>query len=290
MRPGLANLTHILIHNLLPLALEPLTMATYREQLEYVEGLRIKEGVATRYDCPFCGGRNTFGLTHLGSEVTWHCFRASCDVRGVKGVEGSATYIKDRLAKGQDAARPGRYVRPLPSVLSSIGNHPRALDYVLANHAMEAFTVGDIRLSYSPADDRVLFHDPSSNFAIGRALGKRKPRWMKYGEPPAMFSIGSGSIGVLVEDAASACAVSQIENIRGCALLGTVLTASHKDWLIKHLTRVIVCLDKDASSKSLGIKRRLESRIETSVLFLEDDFKNMSVKATTDLLQKGMGK
>jgi hypothetical protein len=204
-------------------------------------------------------------------------------------MDGSASYIKDRLGQGGPATPLPAYVRPIPQILSSIAHHPRAVAYVEKVHAMSAFTVGDIRLTYAPADDRVLFHDPTSDFAIGRALGKRKPRWMKYGIPPSMFSIGSGDIGVLVEDAASACAVSQVSGFRGCALLGTTLTDAHKHWLLKHLTTVIVALDKDASIKSLGIKRRLEGRIETKVLFLEDDFKNMTAKATADLLHKGMG-
>lgn len=265
-------------------------MATYREQLDYVSGLRVKEGVATRIDCPFCGGHNTFGLTHRGTEVTWHCFKASCDVAGIKGVEGSATHIGNRLKQGDAVAPLPAYVRPIPTILASIANNPRALAYVEEVHAMKSFAIGDIRLTYAPADDRVLFHDPTSDFAIGRALGKRKPRWLKYGIPPAMFSIGSGDVGVLVEDAASACAVSQVPGFRGCGLLGTTLTATHKIWLLRHLTTVIVALDKDASRLALGIKARIQDRIETKVVFLEDDFKNMSQEATANLLNKGMGK
>ena len=43
--------------------------------------------------------------------------------------------------------------------------------------------------------------------------------------------------------------------------------------LFFNFTKVVVALDKDASKKAIKLKSKLEGRVNTKVVFLEDDLK-----------------
>ena len=58
-------------------------MANYREQIEWVKTLSIKEGGRVTTDCPFCGGKNKFSLDKYDGKLVWNCYRASCNVKGM---------------------------------------------------------------------------------------------------------------------------------------------------------------------------------------------------------------
>ena len=57
-------------------------MYGYREQLEIVDKIPVKEGQGYNMNCPFCGGRKTFGIALRSGRKLWHCFKVSCGVRG----------------------------------------------------------------------------------------------------------------------------------------------------------------------------------------------------------------
>ena len=79
---------------------------------------------------------------------------------------------------------------------------------------------------------------------------------------------GTGDDLYLVEDAASACAVSSFGV--GMALLGTNLTDRALE-IAKQYPRCIVCLDKDASKKALSLTVRLKQFTKTTMRLLEFD-------------------
>ena len=75
--------------------------------------------------------------------------------------------------------------------------------------------------------------------AAGRSLDDRTPKWYRYGSSKKPFICGNHTDAVLVEDCASASAISNI--VTGVALLGTNLLQQHLESLSKysrlHLTK-----------------------------------------------------
>ena len=104
-----------------------------------------------------------------------------------------------------------------------------------------------------------------------------------YGNKNYPFICGDSDIGVLVEDCASACAVSHIYS--GIALMGTSLTDSYIPVLKKKFKKIIVALDRDATIKAFDISNQLRYFIETEVKILEDDLKYYNEKKLKEILK-----
>jgi hypothetical protein len=105
-----------------------------------------------------------------------------------------------------------------------------------------------------------------------------------YGNKDVPFSCGliEHKEAILVEDCASACAVSNV--LTGIALMGTSLKESHK----KHLTqydKLYIGLDRDATVKSFGIANELKSYgiKNVHVKTLEDDLKYYGTKEIEEM-------
>ena len=107
--------------------------------------------------------------------------------------------------------------------------------------------------------------------AIGRSLNfKVKPKWYRYGKSHTLFTCGDSDTAIVVEDAASACAVSQ--TFTGVALLGTNLKDMDLS-LLKKFHKVYICLDPDATRKALDIQKYLCYVVPTKVIRIKDDLK-----------------
>lgn len=247
-------------------------MVTYREMLDSIPDIRLREGETVRIDCPFCGGRKTFTLSRTDDGRVWNCYKASCGVRGGQRDARSEGAIRRKLA-GQDAPRALR-TDPLPRHLIDPRSEPRAMDYLARNGCIPAFEDGLIGVRYAPADDRVIFL--SGEGGVGRGLNRQRPKWKVYGNLNGLVKVGSGDIAVLVEDVASACSVSRDQRFCGCALLGTNVRDSDRSELVR-FDRVLIALDKDASRKALQIQDRLQGRVRASVRFLDKDLKSWTV-------------
>lgn len=251
-------------------------MSTYREQLEVLSDIRIKSGESRRIDCPFCGGRNTLSISSVDGSLLWNCYKASCNAGGRKSVGRTASQIKDHLTKPREFYRSKRLrSRPIPSFLSDPSHHDKVIEYLKQNGSYEAYEDGLIKIRYAPADDRVLFYLPDETGAVGRSLRGAKPKWMVYGDTDSLFTVGTGYIAVVVEDAASACGISRVQNLVGCALLGTSMSIRQKDQLRKY-ERVIIALDKDASQKSIQMQKKLTGLTKAELRFLNDDPKHLT--------------
>jgi hypothetical protein len=242
----------------------------YKEQLEMLDNIRLKEGESRRIDCPFCGGNKTFGIKYSEGARVWNCFKASCGIRGAKKVGYTLNGLKDRLSAATKPEEP--FAAPLPPNLSPARNHPEAVHYLKGVNSLQAYEDGLIDVRYSPALRRVIFMFPCGTAGVGRSLRNEKPKWKNYGNTSDLLQIGSGKVAVVVEDAASAASVSRFSFCSGCALLGTNVSSQQRSQLL-HFTKVIVALDKDASKKAIKLKSKLEGRVNTKVVFLEDDLK-----------------
>jgi len=75
----------------------------------------------------------------------------------------------------------------------------------------------------------------------------------------------------VVEDCPSACAVSSLYT--GLALLGTSLPNSILSIIKSRWSRVIICLDKDATDKALKLVDKLGFYVNTDMKMLERDLK-----------------
>jgi hypothetical protein len=109
--------------------------------------------------------------------------------------------------------------------------------------------------------------------ATGRSLGKRIPKWKRYGKSHLPYVSGHGKTAVVVEDCISAAVVGDRGVYVGVAVLGTSLSTGHKDYLSQFST-AIVALDPDALPKTIKFAKELRTYVpNVKVLRLTDDLK-----------------
>lgn len=225
-------------------------MATYKEQLEIIESIPMGSLSYLRTDCPFCGGKRTLGISVKDGLKLYGCYRASCGSKGKLRTERGTEAIRNALSGRKEGAEERRS-RSIPTLISDIRNHEHVMAYLASNHCLYAIEHRLIRADYAPADNRILFREEGDlASAYGRSLDDRqKPKWLAYGEPKPVFTVGRGTdLAIVVEDIASACAVSSLAT--GVAILGTNITYDARRTL-RAFKKVMVALDKDASAKAL---------------------------------------
>jgi hypothetical protein len=254
-----------------------------KNQRETLEAIRLKDGETKRIDCPFCGGNKTFTITRKDGARLWNCYKASCTAVGGRGDTRSISRIQEALRgplNGVYRVNP----EPLPEITSAIEFHPEVVEYLEQVHCMDAVSQGLADVSYAPKENRAMFWMNDGQGAVGRALDGRRPKWKAFGNTQGIFTCGKGPTAIVVEDAASACAVGCIPGYTGVGLLGTHLDAIKKSQL-KAFDRVVLCLDNDASKKSIGLLRKLEGLVPATVRFLRDDLKWMNKDKIVEILR-----
>jgi DNA primase len=150
-------------------------------------------------------------------------------------------------------------------------------DWNVAEIAMELYGLDaqELGLMYDVKEHRMVFpiiHDDKIVDATGRSLGKRLPKWKRYGKSGLPYVSGHGKVAVVVEDCLSAAVVGYGTFV-GVALLGTSLQESHKRYLSQFST-AIIALDPDALPKTLQMAKELRGHVnDVRVLKLTDDLK-----------------
>ena len=239
---------------------------TYAEQLQIIKDIPLREGDTKVITCPFCGGQKKLALSKIDGKLMWNCYRASCEGKGIhsgkRDLQSAKNYLTGQIRKREV------YVRPLPSITTSVENHKPALDYLASVNSLEAYRNGYIKVRYDPSEDRVLFY--SGEGVVAKSLRSYGPKWMTLGSIPAGVHIGTGTTAVLVEDVPSACSVSRVNGLVGVAMLGTNITKALNKATEKYLNKYL-CLDKDASAKAIVIKRQLGANLK--VRFISKDLK-----------------
>lgn len=250
---------------------------TYAEQLEVIQSIPLREGDRKVIQCPFCYGEKKLALSKSDGKLMWNCYRASCNAKGIHNVRRNLQSAKNYL-NNKTIVRE-KYIRPLPSITTSIYNHQPAIDYLKSVNSLDAYKSGYIKVRYDPSEDRVLFYSDAG--AVGRSLNNNNIKWMSYGNTSKGIHVGTGDQAVLVEDVPSACSVSRIDGVVGVALLGTTLTQSIKSSL-NYYSATYLVLDKDASVKAIMMKRRVCSGLK--VRLTEADLKHLTVNQMQYLL------
>ena len=259
---------------------------TYGEQRTLVQQYRVGEGETLRCDCPFCHGKNTFTITKAKGVVRWNCYRASCHLSGAYTYARSIEEIRRSISGRNKIVDVKPNITPIPDLLVSPLNSGLCVATLNAWNCTDM--VEKVGIRYSPKENRLMFPIKDKMTVVGyvgRTMSaNEKPRWKKYGDTTHLFSCGEGTVGVLVEDTASACAASKAGCI-GIALLGTTLTTTHKLELNSfNLKRLVVCLDPDAAALSLKMLRQLSMYVETTVRFCKADLKYYDTDDIVSLL------
>ena len=256
-------------------------MTNYREQVEWVKTLSIKEGGRVTTDCPFCGGRNKFTLDKFDGKLVWNCYRASCHVKGAYSGQRNLDAVKAALA-GSSIQRHKPTPKPIPTITTNVSNNDTAIAYLKKVNSYDAHLRGDIRVRYAPKEDRVLFYNKDQTGAVGRSMRPVRAKWWSYGELSGGIHVGSGEHAILVEDVASACAVSNVEGLVGIALLGTNITKGIKNTLSNYKKLTLV-LDNDASLKAISLLRKVS--MGCSIRLTKQDLKYLSCGEIRNLVE-----
>lgn len=207
----------------------------------------------------------------------------------------------------------GVYRNELPTMLTGLNDRPELITWLRERNSLEAYLLKLVTVKYAPTEERIMFLVDNTS-AVGRTLLNVNPRWKKYGPCESLFtcSLENGSkdivnsdnldhtknnlstsgqtsskaikVGVVVEDACSACAVGVIDGYTGCALLGTNLTQQHRLELLQ-FDRLIIALDPDATaSKGSKYLNSLQGIIPCTIAQLTTDPKNYNKDELKTLL------
>jgi hypothetical protein len=243
---------------------------------EHISDMHLVNGETKRTNCPVCGGVKTFTATNNMGQLMWNCYKAGCYVSGGTRTHLTSDDIRKSLGTVAEETKAVTFQKPEwivrdNSMIQSFCNywklHPASLG-----------------LLYDVREHRVVFPVVHNNImvdATGRALGKKLPKWKRYGKNPLPYVYGHGKTGVVVEDCVSAAIVgatgssgcSESDVYVGVAVLGTSLSEVHKQYLSR-FTTVIIALDPDALPKTLQFAKELRGYVDNvKVLRLTDDLK-----------------
>lgn len=246
-------------------------------RLDVIKEYAVGPDQSVRRDCPFCGGRATLSISNRRGTLVWNCFTAGCKARGASSASMSVDSLRNSFRRDKDTST-GLSGYVVPGDWTLVGSNKRILNYLDRVNCIPAFRAGLIHVRYDPSQDRAVFlnmRDSHVVGAVGRALTQREkqPKWYRYDKTEAPFIVTSPSnpkVAIIVEDAASAGAVSPLAT--GFALLGTSLSMSHVVWL-RTYERAIIALDPDAFRKSFLFYRELQGLVQTKIVKILDDLK-----------------
>ena len=238
-----------------------------------------QEGTALRYDCPFCDHKKTLSIRNNNGTILYHCFSASCDVRGKVSDRKELTFKPKNLLTN---------LFPMTQYFVPLSRNCKALDMVVKRNSYEAYRKGIADIQYDVRQDRVVFmvkKDDKVVDAVGRKLSDadKRPKWFRYARSKHPFVCDAqtdSDKAVLVEDCFSACAVSQVHT--GIALMGTNLPNDYLTTL-KNYSKIIIALDRDASKKAVELTKHIRLVVPASLTFLEKDIKNMELNKIMEI-------
>jgi ribosomal protein L37AE/L43A len=244
--------------------------------LDHISDMDIGNGETRRTNCPVCNGVKTFTATNNMGQLVWNCYKAGCRVSGGTRTHLTSDDIRKSLGTVAEETEAVSFQKPewIVKDYSMIQNFCRDWELHPSN----------LGLLYDVREDRVVFPVVHNNImvdATGRALGKKLPKWKRYGKNSLPYVFGCGKTGVVVEDCVSAAIVgatggsgcSEGDVYVGVAVLGTSLSEVHKKYLSQFDT-IIIALDPDALPKTLQFAKELRGYVNNvKVLRLIDDLK-----------------
>ena len=233
-----------------------------------INDLSLSNGETKRMNCPECNGYKTFTVTNNMGSLVWNCYKAGCSVSGGTRTQLTADDIRKSLGSVAEETHVSTFSKP---------------DWFVRDDAKirdfcDQWEIDpqDLGLLYDVKEHRVVFpvvHNGVTVDATGRSLGKRIPKWKRYGKSDLPYASGRGKTAVVVEDCVSAAIVGDGGVYVGVAVLGTSLSTGHKRYLSQFST-AIIALDPDALPKTLQFARELRQYVDNiKILYLRDDLK-----------------
>ena len=247
-----------------------------------ISDLSLVSGETRRMACPSCNTKNTFTITNNMGSIVWNCYKASCSLSGGTNVALTADDIRKSLGFVAEETHVATFVKPEWFVR----------DYSMIQDFCAEWSLNPqgLGLLYDVKEHRVVFpvvHGGVMVDATGRSLGRRLPKWKRYGKSHLPYVSGRGTTAVVVEDCISAAVVGDSDGYVGVAVLGTSLSTGHKNYLSQFST-TIVALDPDALPKTLQFAKELRTHVDTvKVLRLIDDLKYREPSDMANLLTLG---
>ena len=233
-----------------------------------IDDLALVNGQTKRMTCPACNTKNTFTITNNMGKIIWNCYKAGCSVSGGTRTQLTADDIRKSLGSVAEETHVSTFSKPDWFVRDDAKIRDFCDQWELDPQ--------DLGLLYDVKEHRVVFpviHNGVTVDATGRSLGKRIPKWKRYGKSNLPYASGRGKTAVVVEDCVSAAIVGDGGVYVGVAVLGTSLSNGHKKYLSQFST-AIIALDPDALPKTLQFARELRQYVDTiKILYLRDDLK-----------------
>ena len=233
-----------------------------------IDDLALVNGQSKRMTCPECNTKNTFTITNNMGKIIWNCYKAGCSVSGGTRTQLTADDIRKSLGSVAEETHVSTFSKPEWFVRDDAKIRDFCDQWELDPQ--------DLGLLYDVKEHRVVFpviHNGVTVDATGRSLGKRIPKWKRYGKSDLPYAAGRGKTAVVVEDCVSAAIVGDGGVYVGVAVLGTSLSNGHKKYLSQFST-AIIALDPDALPKTLQFARELRQYVDTiKILYLRDDLK-----------------
>jgi len=249
----------------------------------FLDSVNLSEGDTERTNCPCCGGRNTFTISKKQGNLVWNCYKASCDCSGKKRTKFSADDIRTRITLSRQGWVEDNTVQTFSLPDQIVRRTSPLLEEYIDQYNLDPEDVWlDIR------ENRAVFlvHDEEDQLvgAVGRSLINQIPKWRRYDTNKDIMYITNKNkeLGVIVEDCVSACSVDKA-GYTGIAILGTTFHESRiKDLMA--FDEIAIALDKDASQKSLKIKKMLDPYVNCRVVLLPDDLKYFPPAMVQDIV------
>ena len=255
----------------------------------FIEDLALQPNGRLRMDCPSCHKKNTLSVSDDGYQRMYNCFSANCDVKGVTSKRLTPTNSRSVFEKKSEPSVKHKVYCDfqLPTTFVPLSRNQKAIDYVRSVNSYQAYLDNCVDIMYDIRFDRVAFLVKEKGRvvdAVGRSLNNNKPKWYKYGKSNHGFVVHhSYSRLYIVEDVPSACSICKY--VSALALQGTSLLQNHLN-VIKKYDKVIVALDKDATTKALEMSRKISQYVNCSVTFLTEDLKNLKDNERERIIRK----
>ena len=233
----------------------------------YINDLQLSVGESKRLNCPNCNSYKTFTVTNNMGSVMWNCYKISCSLSGSSRVTLTVDDIRTAMNKQINENE----VFQFPEHIVPHGNRKAVTNWC----DRWGLSADKLSLYYDVKENRAVFPIVQNNKIVdgaGRSLGKKLPKWKRYGKNNLPYSQGHGTTAIVVEDCVSAAVVAS-DTRKGIAVLGTSLSESHKQYLSQFST-AIIALDPDALDKIMQFAKELRNYVKNvKVLRLKDDLK-----------------
>lgn len=258
----------------------------------YIESLHLPDGTSYRGDCPVCGKHGTFSVTKEEGTLLYQCFSNSCKLKGVKTGRRDIETLKNKIRKTQGDVCDAVYTLPEQLVVGP--STPEAYEWLVKHNAYDAYEKGLYDVYTDIGQERIVvpIYSPSGTLvnAGGRAWNRYvTPKFRIYNSSTPVYPIviGSARSAVIVEDFASAAAVST-RGVTGVALLGTHVNPKTLLPMLKTIGpigRITIALDKDATIKAIKLRKFLQFLYEyVNIYKLNKDIKDMTAKELDECL------